>query len=184
VTLAKTPANVYWDSCAWIGLIMEEPEKIGACRYVIDEAKNGNILIWTSALSIAEVYKAKCPSAIGIPTERDAAFQEYVLESYVEVIQVTRDVATLARSLLRKFGPPLKKPADAIHLASAVLNNIIEFHTYDRDDLIRLDNLVETRSGAPIHICTVPEPPPRLIEEDSGSPPSLWEGGSEFAGTD
>jgi len=52
--------KVYWDSCAWLGLINEEPDKIDSCRHVIDLARNGDIEIWTSTYTLAEVFKRKC----------------------------------------------------------------------------------------------------------------------------
>jgi predicted nucleic acid-binding protein len=167
--LAKAPQNVYWDSCAWLGLINEEPDKVNACRYIMREAENGNFVIWTSALSIAEVYKSKCPKNTGLAPESDVDFEDYILKPHVEIVQVTRDVATLARRLLRKYDPPLKKPTDAIHLATAVLNEIVDFHTFDRDDLLGLDGIVVTPGGTPIRIRTAPEPPP----EPAVSPDAL-----------
>ena len=65
-------SHVYWDSCAWIGLINQEPDKVTACRYIMEEAEKGNIVIWTSALTIAEVYKTKCATTTALPADKDA----------------------------------------------------------------------------------------------------------------
>jgi len=90
-------------------------------------------------------------------------------------VAVDTNVASLARKLLRTHNPPLKKPNDAIHLATAALYNLDEMHTYDNDDLLRLDGLIERKDSAMLRICTVPDPSGRqdslsLDSGDTGEP--------------
>jgi hypothetical protein len=46
---------IYWDSDAFLGWLQEEPGKVELCEGTIDRAKYGEVLIITSALTIAEV---------------------------------------------------------------------------------------------------------------------------------
>jgi predicted nucleic acid-binding protein len=150
--------NVYWDSCVWLTLIKEE---LGyeACEYVIDEAKKGNIQIWTSSLTLAEVYKFKCD---GVSKEleqtKDAAFEDYISQDFVTEVQVDHDIGVRARRLCR-FHQVLKKPNDGIHLASALRENLDEFHTTDRVDLLPLNGSILNDNGSAIKICKPPVKP-------------------------
>jgi len=150
--------RVYWDSCAWIGLIRGEADKVIACQYVLDEAKAGRIQIWTSALTIAEVYKVKCGGAqTALPADKEQAFLDLLSQDFVVRVAVTVEIATFARALLRQY---LNKPNDAIHLATAALNNLDEFHTYDKNDILPLDGKIKRVDGELLKVKRPPEPPP------------------------
>jgi hypothetical protein len=77
-------------------------------------------------------------------------------------VQVDYDVGVLARKLLRKF-PAIQKPQDGIHLATALMNNVDELHTFDRPNLLDLTDQIERKDGSKLKICHPPkrpEPPP------------------------
>ncbi len=149
--------RVYWDACAWIGLINREAAKVAACDFVMGEAEKGTIEIWTSAFTLAEVFKRKCGGATpsSIPPQSDTDFEDFLKKDFVVRVNVDDEVGTEARRLLRQH-PSLKKPQDAIHLATAVINNLQEMHTWDNADLI---GLVPTVPPPP----PPPEPPPLTI---------------------
>lgn len=150
--------RAYWDSCAWIGLICEEEDKIKACRHVIEQARRGELQILTSTFTLAEVYRLKCEeSEKALPEEKDQIFEEFLSQEFIVYIQLTQDVGIYARRLLRR-AEGLKKPQDAIHLASAAIYNADEFHTFDRDDLLRLDGKIDREDGEKLKICTPPIP--------------------------
>ena len=52
--------KLYWDSCAFLGLINEEAGKHADCKAVWAEAERGETQIITSFFTFAEVFKAKC----------------------------------------------------------------------------------------------------------------------------
>jgi len=39
---------------------MEEADRLVKCEYLVEQAMRGEIQIWTSSLSHAEVFKIKC----------------------------------------------------------------------------------------------------------------------------
>lgn len=45
----------YWDTDCFLGWLQSESDKEDMCRAVLESAEKGNILIVTSALTIAEV---------------------------------------------------------------------------------------------------------------------------------
>ncbi len=149
----------YWDACAWIGLIRQEADKIDVLRYVIDRAQKGEVEIWTSTFTLAEVFKKKCDGEQkGLPTAEDQAFDDYVRQDYVQLAQVDLDIGTLARRVLRQY-PKIRKPQDAIHVATALRYNIDELHTFDRDDLIALNGQIDRADGKKLIIGKPPSPP-------------------------
>lgn len=152
------PQKIYWDSCVWISLINNEAGKARLCRGVIEEAEKGKVQLWTSSLTLAEVFKKKCDGkTLSIEEAHDADFETFIEQEFLVEVQLDHDVGVLARRLLRKH-PELKKPADAIHLASAVLNNIDELQTFDGENLLSLNGKVERRDGRPLVIRNPPEP--------------------------
>jgi predicted nucleic acid-binding protein len=78
--------------------------------------------------------------------EKDGASVSFLEQEFVTIVQVDYDIGTAARLLCRKH-PILKKPNDSIHLATAILRNLDIFHSYDRDDLVRLDGTIQRRNG-------------------------------------
>jgi predicted nucleic acid-binding protein len=166
VRLADKP-QYYWDACAWIALIQQEPGRFESLRHLIDEAKAGNVKIWTSNFTLAEVYKRPCgDEQKSLLPPNDEAFADYILQDFVERVQVDYDVGTLARGLLRKY-PLIQKPQDGIHLATALLNNVDELHTFDRENLLGLTEKINRRDGKLLKICHPPKPPqPQPKEPD------------------
>lgn len=79
-------------------------------------------------------------------------FEKYIESDFVVEVQVDHAIATLSRRLCRQHAI-LKKPNDGIHLASALLNNLDEFHSFDHDDLIRLNGSVQRADGKTLLMC-------------------------------
>ena len=156
------PKKVYWDTCVWLGLLNQVPDKLPRCEYVLSLARKKDVEIWTSALTLAEVFKispAPGQPARRLTEEDDAKFEEYLEQDFVVLVQVDLDIGRMARRLLRQHDP-LKKSPDAIHLAAAVLHDLDEFHTFDGDNILPLNGLVNRADGAALVICQPPEPPP------------------------
>lgn len=155
----------YWDACAWIALIQQEPGRFDCLNYLIDRAKGGDVEIWTSMFTLAEVYKRQCDGELkGIPPKQDQAFEDLILQNFVQRVQVDFDIGVLARRLLR-LHPEIRKPQDGIHLASALLNDLDELHTFDRENLTDLSGKILRKDGKPLLINSPPAPPPPPAEK-------------------
>jgi hypothetical protein len=63
-------------------------------------------------------------------------------------------------------GHPGLKPPDAIHLATACIANVGEFHTFD-DRLLALDGVIDRLDGTRLIIKkpAVPAPPAPILDE-------------------
>jgi predicted nucleic acid-binding protein len=149
----------YWDACMWIALINREANRYDACKYIIEQAQRGEVEIWTSAFTFAEVFKKKCsPVASGLSSDDDQAFEDYIEQEFVKVIQVDTDVGRGARRLLRAH-PSIGKPQDAIHVASALIESVAILHTFDNADLLGLDGQLKCQDGNLLKIQGPSEPP-------------------------
>ena len=145
--------RVYWDACAWLGLINAELKKHRELRLVWDAAVRGDYEIWTSAFCYAEVFKAKCEDGdTKLKEESDALIDSMFEQPHVKRVQVDVVIGRSARKLLREF-PGLKKPQDAIHLATALYYNLDSLHTYDGSNLLGLNGKVRRRDGELLQIC-------------------------------
>ena len=164
--MANSPRRVYWDACTWIALIQREKIAIGGadrdtlCRAVIAEAKKDKIEILTSTLSLVEVCKS--PEIRTTKEDQIAAFFE---NDYILLMNLDRLVGEQARQLMT-VGHAGLKPPDAVHIASAILGQASELHTFD-DKLLKLDGEVIRLDGGKLRICTpdVGGTPPPLLGE-------------------
>ena len=94
-------------------------------------------------------------------------FEQFLEQDFVVEVQVDHQVAITARRLLRAH-PGLKKPPDGIHLATAMLFNLDEMHTFDGENLLSLDGKVMRLDGRPSTIRKPPEPPQITLQLEGG----------------
>lgn len=158
--MASEIPRYYWDACIWITLISDRGSDRGkACEYVLELAKAGECQLWTSSFCLAEVFKRKCgPESVGIAEEQDVYFEDLIEQEFIRKVSVDVDVGKVARRLLRRF-PTIGKPQDAVHVATCLLNNLDQLHTFDRDDLLAFDGKIERVDRAKLLICEPPTPP-------------------------
>jgi predicted nucleic acid-binding protein len=152
---------VYWDSAAFLGLINKDKTDYqnSMCEAVWKAGKNGDIHIVTSALAAAEVIYLK-----GVPKldpNKRVLVGNFFRQQHLSQKSVTRMIAELARDVVWDSAI---KPKDAIHVATAALYKITEFHTYDGGLLDLKQVLV---NGFTINICEPYQPhQASLIEDD------------------
>ena len=168
--MAASPKRVYWDSCCWLALILDERivrldstvENRGAlCRDVVVNAQKGSVEIFTSALSLIEVNKE--------PKRRTAStfdkIKDYFENDYIVVVSLDRQVGELGRELMQR-GYSKLKPPDASHIAAATIALVDEMHTFD-DKLLALNGLIDKEDGTKLRICkpSMGGPPLPLLEQ-------------------
>ncbi len=117
----------YWDSDCFLGWLQAEKDKEAACREVLQPAEEGNVLIVTSALTIAEVLALK--GAAKISGDKRQQVEVFFKSEYIAVINVTRRIAESARELVWDNGV---RPKDALHIATAIDAKLGLFNTFDQ----------------------------------------------------
>lgn len=137
----------YWDSCCFLCWLKKEPEH-EKCKGVLESAESGKLKIVTSAYTIAEVIYLKKNGHSKISKTDSDEICRFFESDYIIPINVDRYVAEDARNLLWRY--KALRPADAIHVASAIKAGVYVFNTFD-DYLIK-------QSG------TIGEPPLTIIK--------------------
>jgi len=119
---------VYWDSDAFLGWLQAEPGKADLCAGTLKRADQGEVLILTSALTIAEVLWMR--GAPMIPQDKADIVRRFFRRSYLRVRNVTRAVAENAQDLVWTQGI---RPKDAIHVATALDAGVAALETFDEE---------------------------------------------------
>jgi predicted nucleic acid-binding protein len=153
--MASSPKRVCWDACAWIALINKEKiqnpdgtieDRYALCRSILNLAERADIEVAISGLCLVEVCKAGDVKAQG--ADKIAAYFQH---DYILLVPVDSVVGSRARALMFEGHPGLKPP-DATHVATALISNADELHTFD-DKLLNLDELLTKADGTVLKIC-------------------------------
>jgi|TARA_B100000315_G_scaffold232700_1_gene245141 hypothetical protein len=131
-----------------LGHFQAEPGKAEKCDGVIQRAERGDVLLVTSALTIAEVLWMR--GAPRLPKDKSEIVQKFFKRSYIRVYNLDRKKAEAAQSLVWDYGI---KPKDAIHVATAIHLKVDALETFDQD-LIGNSGTV----GNPLLLIREPEP--------------------------
>ncbi|NOZ32818.1 MAG: type II toxin-antitoxin system VapC family toxin [Alphaproteobacteria bacterium] len=122
-----TVEKIYWDSDCFLGHFQAEDGKAQKCDGVLQKARRGEVLIVTSALTLAEVLWMR--GGPRLPKEKAELVQKFFRRSYIRVYNVTRKISEVAQILVWDNGI---KPKDAIHVATAVHLGADALETFDR----------------------------------------------------
>lgn len=148
------PARIYWDSCAWIGLLNGEPDKKRELEIVYGNARNGKVELWTSTLAMIECRTISVEKGTSRPYSEanETLISDIFKQPFVKAIPITVDIAEEARRLWR-ITPEIGKYQDAVHVASTLRWSVPLMHTYDRADLLGLSESLNCRDSQPLIIC-------------------------------
>jgi predicted nucleic acid-binding protein len=150
------PDRVYWDSCLFIEVVQKSnPERLDECSHMITRAKNHEIEIATSTLTIVEVNRIH---GVGrLPAEDSKQILELFENDYFFFRQLDRPVAEFAHRLVGEH--PLSNN-DAIHVATALMVKASVLYTYDSKKPKRRGLLAYNRKigDPPLRIELPPKP--------------------------
>jgi predicted nucleic acid-binding protein len=135
----------------------KKEDRARLCNHVLSLAKAGQAEIVTSGLSLAEVCKHD-----EVKGEDADTLSDFFRNDYLLVVPVDRYVGTLAREYMQAGHAGLKPP-DAIHLATGIVAQVLEFHTFD-DKLLKLDQKLKRLDGGLLTIRKPFGPPPSLFD--------------------
>ena len=124
----------YWDACTFLALLKNEPDKVAECISVVKAAKDGHVMIVTSALTFIEVVKLE-KGKPKLPKENEAKIRDFFRHKWIYIYDVNRKIGELARELMWQY--EALKPKDATHVATAVIAKVDVLDTFD-DYLIKL----------------------------------------------
>lgn len=127
-----------WDSACFLAYLNDEKERVPACEEVLNYAEDGNAELVISSLVLCEVVHLK--ERVRMTSDKESKIQDLFEKPYIIPVDVNRRVAEFSRQLLWKNLS--LKPKDAVHVASAIIGEVIELHTFD-EPLIELSGKIE-----------------------------------------
>ncbi len=172
----KKVPRYYWDACVFLSFIEGHATRAPTIEALLDECENKQVEIWSSHLSIVEVAFAK--------SEKDSQALDPAVEkeidnlwhpqSPIKLVEVSELVCIGARMLIRNemLRQRAIRSSDAVHLATAKLVGVDEFHTYDSKLLgvgvLGTIKICEPFAVQPLllpsHPAPQPPPPPTTTE--------------------
>ncbi len=142
-----TIEKLYWDSDCFTAYFQNEVGKVEQCDGVIERAERGQVLIVTSALTLAEVLWMR--GGPRISRDKVSIVQKFFKRSFIRVVNVTRKIAESAQDVVWDNGI---RPKDAIHVATAIAYVCDALETFDKD-LIKKSSV----TGSPLLKIREPE---------------------------
>ena len=128
--------KIYWEASPFVAHIGNEAGRAHICRAVLNSARARDLDLYTSALSLVEVFKVPNSQS---DDDAEKTIVQFFKNSWIIIQSLDRHVATETRRVERQF-PHLKGP-DAIHLGTAIYLGVDFLHTYDKD-LLKCDGQV------------------------------------------
>jgi predicted nucleic acid-binding protein len=130
--------RIYWDANVFLAFFNKEAGAADVAATILAEAANGEVEIFTSALSIVEANhlaserseRSLAPGALDLLTV-------FWANSPVQIVEMGAEIARKAFEIARAsvgagIDQPIAKSPDAIHLATALWVGVEEFHSLDK----------------------------------------------------
>lgn len=119
--------RIYWDTDAFLGHLQGESGKVDLCAGTLERMERGEVVIFTSALTIAEVlWRRNGPK---LPKKKATILRKFFRRQGFRVRNVTRQIAETAQDIVWNHNV---MPKDAIHVATALAEGIPILETFDR----------------------------------------------------
>ena len=133
--MSENPRTICWETSCFIARFNEEHSRVDICKAIIEAAKRGEVTLYTSYLTMCEWAKIKGEYA----TEADDTITKFLKNPYIHLVAIDLAVSRITRNLVRDYRLDVR---DAIHSATAIRKKVDVFHTYDNDDLIKLNGRI------------------------------------------
>lgn len=152
--MTANPPRIYLDACVLLSYVNDAPDRADVVQSLLEDAEDGKVHLLTSNLSIAEVAYIASDQEPSDGTDDEATIDElWTPDSPVKLAEFTRLVAHRARSIIRKARDnetARVRSADAIHLATAEINECDRFCTYEGESMRKgWDPLIQAAVSEP-----------------------------------
>jgi predicted nucleic acid-binding protein len=156
----------YWDTCLFLAWLNDEQRKTGemdGVREIVARHKRREVRLCTSVITSVEVLESKIPAGLA----------PLFLDLMKRITRIATDpkVAAIAHGLrdhYAKAGGKMLTTPDAIHLATAILFRVDEFHTFDNDGSAKTLGLLPLSGNVGGHRLTICKPEAKSPQLDFG----------------
>lgn len=135
---------IYWDADCFLGFLKRENDKINLCKGTTAKAKQGELIIVTSAITLIEVVKLD--RQLRLPPRDEKTIREFFKNPYIHIHNVDSEIGMLARDLIWKHSLSQR---DSIHVATALKLKLDKLHTFDTE----LHKLSNQHGNPKLQIC-------------------------------
>jgi predicted nucleic acid-binding protein len=129
----------YWDTCLFLAWLKNETTRkageMDAIADMLDRFKKRQVSLITSVITTTEISIAKIPAGV------DGLLEDVMQRPNFTRLSVDIRVAKLARDLRNwylarepEYGGKTLSVPDSLHVATAILYRVNEFHTFDGKD--------------------------------------------------
>jgi len=151
--MKASPPRIYLDANVLLSLVNDAPGRADTVQSLLEDAEDGKVHLLTSNLSIAEVaYIDPEQEPAGSADDETTIDGLWIPDSPVKLAEVSRLVVLKARSIIRKArvnGTKSVRSADAVHLATAEINECKRFYTYESKNRTGWDALINADISEP-----------------------------------
>jgi predicted nucleic acid-binding protein len=162
----------YWDTCLFLAWIKDEERKSGemaGVREVIERSKRREVKIVTSVLTTVEILSGKIP--VGMATLFEGLMKRvYRIGMETKIAGVAHDLRDYYSIRKAEFGGKTLSTPDAIHLATAIIYRVTEFHTFDNDGDAKSLGLLPLSGDVGGNRLTICKPQAKNLELDLRKP--------------
>lgn len=158
----------YWDSCLFIAWLKDEQRPTGemdGVREIIQRSQRKEVKIVTSVLTKVEVLSGHIP--VGLNTLFSGVMKRiHPISMDIKVADLAHDLRDHYSNNRSQHGGKILSTPDAIHLATAILYRVTEFHTFDRDGDAKHLGLLPLSGDVGGHRLTICKPQARNPQLD------------------
>jgi predicted nucleic acid-binding protein len=156
------PPKYYWDACVILEYLNQSPSRAPDVNALLDSADKGEIQIFTSTLSIAEVaFAAEDRNAGALSKETEDKIDKlWAIGSPIQLVEFHRIIAEDARDISRSAmaqGIGGMGSVDKMHLATAMRIEADEVHTYEAES-----TRIKWANVSGLTVCEPESPKPQL----------------------
>ena len=147
--MAHNIPKYYWDSVLFIAWLKNEKRKPGEMEglaEVVSMIDKKEAVLITSVVTRTEVLESS------LSTENRGMFDNLFKRTNCKMVDLNAPIGELAHDIREYYklqGKNIKTP-DCQHLATAIAYECDELHTFDEDDLLRLDGNI---AGHKLKVC-------------------------------
>ncbi|MDV2503610.1 MAG: PIN domain-containing protein [bacterium] len=165
---------IYWDTSIFLAWLQDEQRKPGemdGVREYVGEVNSGNIILVTSHITKTEILESM------MAPEAQESLSRLLKRRNVRSVALDGRVGDLSSKIRDHYqilrqtdgGPPLSAP-DAVHLATAILYQVDEFHTFDEEDSQKGRGLIPLSGNVAGHNLLICKPIARQVGLDLRRP--------------